>query len=243
MNTATASIEQQAKIREISGNVQLVRDGFFLPAQAGMTLLPGDRIVTDQAAKAVIHFTGINDALVVEQGSAATFNLELVEMDAAPQWIATNLQGEGVYFDSQPLARPTTTADTENDGGLFGLFGAPGNQESTGYPILESLVFLGATAAIYSDNDNNTAMASASESGNNTGNDTGGNTTPPPTSTPPTPPETETEASPLDAVLAPLTDLISGLIGNLGGASPLGSQAAPLEGNNLLNVLNQTNQI
>ncbi|BET24703.1 hypothetical protein EV673_1425 [Limnobacter thiooxidans] len=239
MNTATASIEQQAKIREISGNVQLVRDGFFLPAQVGVTLLPGDRLVTDQSAKAVIQFTGVNDALIVEKGAAATFNLEVVEMEQAPQWIATNIQGEGVYFDSLALVDDPTTADAEANSGLFGLFGTPGTTESTGYPVLESIVFLGATAAIYSDNENNTtAMTSTTESGNNAGNGTGGSTTTPP---PATTPDTETEAGPLDAVLAPLTGLIDGLTGNLGASSPLGSQTAPLESNNLLNVLNLAN--
>ncbi len=240
MNTATASIEQQARIRETSGNVQLVRDGFFLPVQAGMALLPGDRLVTDLTGKAIVQFTGLNDALIVERGAGATFNLEVVEMEQAPQWIATNIQGEGVYFDSQELLDDTTTAQTDANSGLFGLFGTPGAKESTGYPILESIVFLGATAAIYSDNENNTSTmtGTTTESGNNAGNGTGGSTTPPP---PATTPDTETEAGPLDAVLAPLTDLIDGLTGNLGASSPLGSQTAPLESNNLLNVLNLAN--
>ena len=80
---------------------------------------------------------------------------------------------------------------------------------------------------------------STTESGNNAGNGTGGSTTTPPP--PATTPDTETEAGPLDAVLAPLTDLIEGLTGNLGASSPLGSQTAPLESNNLLNVLNLAN--
>lgn len=245
--TATASIEQKATIRETSGDVQLVREGFFLPVQVGMALLPGDRIVTDTSAKAVIQFTGVNDALIVEKGAAATFNLEVVDLEQAPQWIATNIQGEGVYFDSQELFDDTTTAQADANGGLFGLFGTPGAKESTGYPVLESIVFLGATAAIYSDNENNSpaAMTSTTESGNTAGNGsgtgTGGSTTTPP---PATTPDTETEAGPLDAVMAPLNnvlDLIDGLTGNLGASSPLGSQTAPLESNNLLNVLNLAN--
>lgn len=250
MNTTTASIEQQAIIREISGNVQLIREGFYLPAQSGMALMAGDRLVSDQSAKAVVQFTGVSDALVVEKGAAATFNLEVVELEQAPQWIATNLQGEGVYFDSQALADDAATAATDDNGsGMFGLFGTPGStgasgsEESTGYPILESIVFLGATAAIYSDNEDNpamTTMANTNESGNNGGNGTGsdsGTPTPPPA----TAPDTETEAGPLDAVLAPLTDLIEGLTGNLGASSPLGSQTAPLQSNNLLNALNLAN--
>lgn len=253
MNTATASIEQKATIREISGNVQLVRDGFFLPAQAGMALLPSDRLVADQAAKAVIQFTGVNDALVIEKGAAATFNLEVVELEQAPQWIATNLQGEGVYFDSLALADEAATAANDDNGGMFGLFGLFGTtdttdttgssstQESTGYPILESIVFLGATAAIYSDNEDNpamTTMANTNESANNSGNGTGSGTPTPP---PATAPDTETETGPLDAVLAPLTGVLDGLTGNLGATSPLGSQATQLESNNLLDVLNLAN--
>lgn len=249
MNTNNASIEQKAGIREINGNVQVLREGFFLPAQVGMALVPGDRIVTDEAARAVIQFTGVNDALVVEQGAAATFNLEVVELEQAPQWIATNLLGDGIYFDNQAGADDIAVlgAESDSEGGLFGLFGSPGasrTQESTGYPILESVVFLGATAAIYSDNEDNpamTTMANSSESGSNSGNGTGGSTTPtPPPAT--TPPETEEiPAGPLDAVLEPLNGLIETLTGNLGAPSPLGSQTAPLESNNLLNLLNPAN--
>lgn len=85
MNAASMSIEQQAKITQINGNVQLIRDGFFLPARSGMVLLPGDRVLSDAAGKAVIEFTGVKDALIVENGAAATFNLEVVEMDQPPQ--------------------------------------------------------------------------------------------------------------------------------------------------------------
>ena len=181
MNAASTSIEQQAKITQISGNVQLIRDGFFLPAQAGMLLLPGDRVLSDAAGKAVIEFTGVKDALIVEKGAAATFNLEVVEMDQVPQWIATDLYGQGVYFESQQATENTAgSADTPDLFGLFGTTSAGG--ESTGYPVLESLVFLGATAAIYSDNEDNTnttETASTTESGNNNDSGTGGNNPPP----------------------------------------------------------------
>ena len=75
MNAVSTSIEQQAKITKINGSVQLIRDGFFLPAQAGMVLLPGDRVLSDAGGKAVIEFTGVKDALIIENGAAATFNL------------------------------------------------------------------------------------------------------------------------------------------------------------------------
>ena len=199
MNAASTSIEQQAKITQISGNVQLIRDGFFLPAQAGMLLLPGDRVLSDAAGKAVIEFTGVKDALIVEKGAAATFNLEVVEMDQVPQWIATDLYGQGVYFESQQATENTAgSADTPDLFGLFGTTSASG--ESTGYPVLESLVFLGATAAIYSDNeDNNTSTTdttSSAESGNN--NDPGNSASNPPPNTNPEPePQPEPEPAPV----------------------------------------------
>jgi hypothetical protein len=229
MNAASTSIEQQAKITLVNGNVQLIRDGFFLPAQVGMALLPGDRVVSDAAGKAVIEFTGVKDALIIENGAAATFNLEVVELDQAPQWIATDLYGEGVYFDSQQVAENNaSTADTPD---LFGLFGTPSaSSESTGFPVLESLVFLGATAAIYSDNEDNpntTETTSTTESGNNDSG-TGGTNNPPPAP----PPETEAPApGPLDAVLSPVTDALDGLLSTLGAPSPVGSLPLPLQAN------------
>lgn len=237
MNAATTSIEQQAKITEVNGNVQLVRDGFFLPAQPGMMLLPGDRVVSDPASKAIIQFTGVKDALVIENGAAATFNLEVVALDQVPQWIATDLYGQGVYFESQPPESAASTTDTPD---LFGLFdtSAEGG-DSTGYPVLESLVFLGATAAIYSDNeDNNTSTTdttSSAESGNN--NDPGnGASNPPPNTNPEPEPEPEPEAGPLDAVLSPVTDALDGLLSTLGAPSPLGSLPAPLQASNTPNL-------
>ena len=225
------SIEQQAKITQVNGNVQLIRDGFFLPAQVGMELLPGDRVISDNSAKAIIQFTGVNDALVIEKGAAATFNLEVVEMDQAPQWIATDLYGEGVYFDSQ--AATQTAANEGNGPDLFGLFGTEGTgageEDSTGYPVLESLVFLGATAAIYSDNEDNpdSTETTASESGTNSGT---GNANNPDTSQPPQPtnpePAPEPTAGPLDGVLGPVTGALEGLLGASGTASPLGTLAA-----------------
>ena len=230
MNAANTSIEQQAKITQISGNVQLIRDGFFLPAQAGMLLLPGDRVLSDAAGKAVIEFTGVKDALIVEKGAAATFNLEVVEMDQVPQWIATDLYGQGVYFDGQQASE--NNAGTSDNPDLFGLFGTTNaNGESTGYPVLESLVFLGATAAIYSDNEDNTnnteTTTNTNESDSN--NDSGAGTNNPPPATNPEP-EPDTEAGPLDAVLAPVTDLIDGVLSGLSGAtSPLGTQTVPMQ--------------
>ena len=236
MNAASTSIEQQAKITQISGNVQLIRDGFFLPAQAGMLLLPGDRVLSDAAGKAVIEFTGVKDALIVEKGAAATFNLEVVEMDQVPQWIATDLYGQGVYFESQQATENTAgSADTPDLFGLFGTTSASG--ESTGYPVLESLVFRGATAAIYSDNEDNTnptETASTTESGNNNDSGTGGNN-PPPAPTP-TPQPEEPAAGPLDAVLDPVTNALDGLLSTLGAPSPVGSLPLPLQANS--NVAN-----
>lgn len=240
MNAATLSIEQKAKITAINGNVQLIRDGFFLPAQVGMELLPGDRVISDNSAKAVIQFTGVNDALVIEKGAAATFNLEVVEMDKPPQWIASDLYGEGVYFDSQ--AANTAASETAAPD-LFGLFGTESSSDSTGYPVLESLVFLGATAAIYSDNEDNpdSTETATSESGTNNGNanpgTNPGTATPQPENPEPAPPE-ETAQGPLDGVLGPVTGALEGLLGATGTPSPLSTlQTTDAQANPISNLL------
>jgi hypothetical protein len=238
MNAATLSIEQKAKITAINGNVQLIRDGFFLPAQVGMELLPGDRVISDNSAKAVIQFTGVNDALVIEKGAAATFNLEVVEMDKAPQWIASDLYGEGVYFDSQAA---NTAASETAPPDLFGLFGTESSSESTGYPVLESLVFLGATAAIYSDNEDNpdSAETTTNESGTNAGNANPGTNpdtaNPQPNNPAPSP---ESPEGPLDSLLGPVTDVVDGLLGASGTTSPLSTlQTTDAQANPLSNLL------
>ena len=240
MNAATLSIEQKAKITAINGNVQLIRDGFFLPAQVGMELLPGDRVISDNSAKAVIQFAGVNDALVIEKGAAATFNLEVVEMDKPPQWIASDLYGEGVYFDSQ--AANTAASETAAPD-LFGLFGTESSSDSTGYPVLESLVFLGATAAIYSDNQDNpdSTETATSESGTNNGNanpgTNPGTATPQPDNPEPAPPE-ETAQGPLDGVLGPVTGALEGLLGATGTPSPLSTlQTTDAQANPISNLL------
>lgn len=238
MSTRTNSIEQQATLSQIQGNVQVIRDGFFLPAQAGMALLPGDRVVSDPTGKAVIQFTGVKDALIIEKGAAATFNLEVVELDQSPQWIATDLYGEGVYFDSQATENTAQTSDTPD---LFGLFGSPGaSSDSTGYPVLESVVALGATAAVFSDNDNNespsteTATPSESEGGSTPNN-------PPPSGNPQ--PEPDTQAGPLDGLLAPVTGVLDSLLGSTALPSAVSTDAAqtgqaqPLQGLNLSALL------
>lgn len=240
MNAATLSIEQKAKITAINGNVQLIRDGFFLPAQVGMELLPGDRVISDNSAKAVIQFAGVNDSLVIEKGAAATFNLEVVEMDKPPQWIASDLYGEGVYFDSQ--AANTAASETAAPD-LFGLFGTESSSDSTGYPVLESLVFLGATAAIYSDNEDNpdSTETATSESGTNNGNANPGTNpgtgTPQPDNPEPAPPE-ETAQGPLDGVLGPVTGALEGLLGSTGTPSPLSTlQTTDTQANPISNLL------
>lgn len=238
MNAATLSIEQKAKITAINGNVQLIRDGFFLPAQVGMELLPGDRVISDNSAKAVIQFTGVNDALVIEKGAAATFNLEVVEMDKAPQWIASDLYGEGVYFDSQAA---NTAASETAPPDLFGLFGTEASSDSTGYPVLESLVFLGATAAIYSDNEDNpdSSETATSESGTNNGSANPGTNpdtaNPQPNNPAPSP---ESPQGPLDSLLGPVTDAVDGLLGASGTTSPLSIlQTTDAQANPLSNLL------
>lgn len=237
MKSQTVSIEQQATIASVSGNIQLIREGFFLPAQVGMTLLPGDRITSDIGAKAVVQFTGVDDALVVENGAAATFNIEVVAMDEVPQWIATDLHGEGVYFEETPE--------------LFGLFHTAGDSESTGstgYPVLEGVVALGATAAILADNSNDDNSSNSTESGTS-GESDAGTTTPPPDTSGPEPepnpePDTETDPQPgpLDVILTPVTSIADSLLGASTNTSPLSSTQSTLpaseQADNIANLLN-----
>jgi hypothetical protein len=189
MNAATESLEQLATITSISGNVQLIRDGFFLPAQTGMVLLPGDRIVSGPNAKAVIQFTGVDNALVIEEDAAATFNLEVLENDQPPQWIATDMLGEGVYFEGQATVETTQTHEEKTN--IFGLFATSAEDDSTGFPVLESIAFLGATAAIYSDNENNDTPESNTT--NAAESDEPSNPNPQPTPEPEPDPEPEPE--------------------------------------------------
>ena len=234
--TTEPSIDQQATVVQASGNVQLIRDGFFLPVEAGLVLLPGDRIISDSAARAVIQFTGVEDALVIEKGAAATFNLEVVELEQPPQWIATDLFGEGVYFDSQ--AANVDTAANQGSMSLSGLFGTGNGGESTGFPVLETVAALGATAAIYSDSDNNGSNANTSESGSdvsgNPSGNPGNNPNPNPNPDPETPPpENEGDpGNPLAPVLDPITDLLTPIgLGSEGTASPLASSSDGTNGN------------
>lgn len=239
--TTKPSIDQQATVAQASGNIQLIRDGFFLPVEAGLVLLPGDRIISDSGARAVIQFTGVEDALVIEKGAAATFNLEVVELEQPPQWIATDLFGEGVYFDSQANAPGNT--GSQGDTNLFGLFGAGNAGESTGFPVLETVAALGATAAIYSDTGNsNSNDTNTAESGNNSGNNTGGNPSENPGDDPnpdPEPPPPNNEANPLAPVLDPITDLLGPIgLGGAGTASPLSSSSAGVENSLTSSLLN-----
>lgn len=200
MNAATESLEQRATITSIGGNVQLIRDGFFLPAQAGMVLLPGDRIVSGPNAKAVIQFTGVDTALVIEKDAAATFNLEVLENDQPPQWIATDMLGEGVYFEGQAAVEITQANEEKSD--IFGLFATNAESDSTGFPVLESIAFLGATAAIYSDseNDNNTTESSTNTAESETPN----NPNPEPTPTPEPEPDPQPEPEPAPDTSGPI---------------------------------------
>lgn len=232
---ATPSIEQQARITQIKGNVQLIRDGFFLPAQVGQLLLPGDRLLSADNARAMIQFTGVKDKLVIEQGAAATFNLEVVAVDQVPQWIASDLQGEGIFFENpQRVESASTMADNQP---MMGLLGGTGPSTGTGYPVLEVTAGLLATAAVFSDysSDDNSASATTGTPtggtpGTGSSESAGGASTPggtPATGQPggqapqPSPePMPEATASPLDALVAPVLDILE--------ASPLAVLVTPL---------------
>ena len=215
MSTKTVSIEQQATIASVNGNVQLIREGFFLPAQIGMVLLPGDRVTSDIAAKAVIQFTGVADTLVIENGAAATFHLELVDLEQPPQWIATDLFGEGVYFDRLAVVEKTVS-NGEATPDMFGLFHTTGgDSDSTGYPVLETIAGLVATAAIYSDSENNSSTNANDTSNMSNASESSGPPPPPATSgtnneQPNPSPETN---GPLDALLNPISTTLESLLG------------------------------
>ncbi|HEX4918336.1 MAG TPA: hypothetical protein VFV43_10595 [Limnobacter sp.] len=228
MRANNQALEQQATISSATAGVQVVRDGFFLPAQAGMALLPGDRVVAESGARAVIEFTGVNDALVVENAAAATFNLEVVELDQPPQWIASDLFGQGVYFDSNA---PERVASANGDApSLFGLF-SPKPPTGTDFPLAEAAVgFLavGAIAADYDNQDtsntNTTAESSApppsggdtdGNGGDNDGVDSGDDGG-----------DGGADASPLDPLINPLGDALDGLFAASGTNSPLSTQAS-----------------
>lgn len=207
---------QEAVISGVKGKVLVLRNGQYLPALEGMPLHMGDRVITDDNARAVVKFSGVEDPMVIEQGSAATFELQVMNADEAPQWVATDLFGEGVFFE-----QATATAKSAGEEGVFGLVGPEAGLASV--PVLETLAALGGTAAIVADsgNDDTPASATTTESGTNTdtggnagGDNSGGETTEPP------PSET---AGPLDAVLEPVNGLLDTLLGATGLPNPIGA--------------------
>ncbi|WP_370264204.1 hypothetical protein [Limnobacter sp.] len=243
MTQNNTTLAQQATISSATQGVQVVREGFFMPAQAGMQLLPGDRVVAETGARAVIEFTGVNDAMVIENGSAATLHMEVVEPDQPPQWIAGDLFGQGVYFDSNAPERHA--GESGDSPSLFGLFGPTGSSGGEGsFPLAEAAVGLlavGAIAGDYNSNDtaSSTGNAQGSENppppdgsgnggndggnnggndGNGSGGDSGGNSS--------------ALAPVLEALPAPVADAVDGLATTLAPAdggllSAIGTAASP----------------
>ncbi|MCQ8897668.1 hypothetical protein NQT62_14600 [Limnobacter humi] len=238
MNTSNTPEKalQEATLTGVRGQVQLMRDGAILPAAEGMALLPGDRIVTDATAHAVVKFTGVAEPLVIEQGSAATLNLQTLDGQDAPQWVAADMQGDGIFFQD-----PSASAQATGDEGVFGLVGT-GLVTGGAFPVIETVAALAGTAAIVADSGNSsdtTTSMSADTSGSGTdttggntgGTDTGGgNTGGGDTSGGGTDMGGTPTAGPLDAVLAPVTDSVDTLLTTLGIPNPIGHSALPTEG-------------
>ncbi|HEX4880140.1 MAG TPA: hypothetical protein VFV39_09875 [Limnobacter sp.] len=240
MRTGNQTLEQQAIVRSATHGVQVVREGFFMPAQPGMQLLPGDRVVAESGARAIIEFTGVNDALVIENAAAATFNLEVVEPDQPPQWIASDLFGQGVYFDSNAANR-TASAGADN-ASFFGLF-SPNPASGGDFPVAEAAVGLLAVGAIAADYDSDDTAEQRTNTGENNG--------PPPTDNGDDDGGDDsgngdddgdngnTDSSPLDPLLDPITDLLDGLFAAGGANSPLSTLQAPADNANGLGNLLQ----
>lgn len=150
------SIEQVAEIQSVNGTAHIIRDGFFLAIEPRMLLQAGDRVSTEQGSTVVIGFTGVNQPLVVQNGSAATLYKEATDSDSAPQWMVADLYGNDVYF-AEENAEVAKAAPTDSFNGLFGTT----EDSGTGYPVLEVAAGVGVAALIASeasdDEDESTA--------------------------------------------------------------------------------------
>lgn len=210
---------QQAILTAVQGNVQIIRQGQFLPAEPGMALQAGDRVLAGDQAAAAIEFTGVDELLVIENGSAATLDFTSVQAGEPAQWLAGDIHGQNVYFEANPAAYAQNSASAQGNQpaeGVSGLFTPSPEADSTGFPILETGAALIGVAAIYDDRSGGSSGESS----------TGESEAPPPTSgsgggggsTEP-PPAGET---------SPLAGLISGLDPLLGALGPAAPVLAPI---------------
>lgn len=228
MNTTADMNPQTASIREFEGDVQVIRAGYFYPAEAGMLLAAGDRITTSAGAAVTIDFSGTNQDLVVRDGSAATLFLQVTEENLPAQWMVADLYGKDVFFAEE--GSPDTQVQEPTS--LYGLFG--GGEESTDIPVAETAAAIGATALVLGGNDDTTSAdtdASTTQS-DNTNNGTSGdnNSSAPPASEP------EPASSPLDALLTPLqteqTDGVTESLGRTGDILGISSNSGSLNDQN-----------
>lgn len=150
--------QQTAEVSSFSGTAQIIRDGFFLPIEPGMQLQPGDRVSTDAGATVVIHFTGVSQPLVIQNGSAATLYQDTTVSESAPQWMVADMYGDQVYF-AETDSEVAQGAGSETFHGLFYT-----GEDNASFPILETAAAVAAGAFIiseYDDNDDSTPATTA----------------------------------------------------------------------------------
>lgn len=217
---------QTATIRDIEGDVQVIRAGYFYPAENGMSLIAGDRITTAAGSAVTVDFSGTNQDLVVKDGSAATLFLQVTEEDLPPQWMVADLYGKDIFFAEE--GSPDTQVQEPTS--LYGLFG--GSEESSDIPLAETAAAIGATALVLSGDDadaNSDTDTADTQSDTNNDNSTGSDTTNPPA-------ETEPEPSPLESVLNPLqteqTDGLTESLGRTGDILGISSNSGSLDDSN-----------
>ena len=189
---------QKASVAELTGQAQIIRDGFFLTPTPGMELLSGDRISASDQSVVKIQFEGTPTHLVIGSRSTATLVLQETDPNQPPQWLAGDLFGEQVYFDT-PLLASTSAGLNDSVNSVSGEPFAVNAQTSlgghsltesghSGFPFWESLMGAAGAAAVYSgsqqDEKSQTVVTPAAiqDSGNVTNSDSQTGTTPAPTS-------------------------------------------------------------
>lgn len=202
---SSLSIDQKASVREVSGDVQIIREGYFYPAKTGMELLAGDRITTSAGASVKVDFSGTVQDLVVKDGSAASLFVQVSPENPEPQWMVADLYGQDVYFLEEGMA----DTQVEEPNSLYGLFG--GGEDAASFPVAETVAAAGATAVVLSEAGDNDSTSSNSDADAMTMGDMLGGNDPDDSSDSSGDPDTsdgpmggETMANPIESILSPL---------------------------------------
>lgn len=182
-------IDQKAHVHSFQGRGQVVRDGFFLPVEVGMELLPGDRISAYEDSRAEITFTGVSTKLVLANGSSATLVLQITDPSQGPQWVASNLYGTKVFFEEgpspvqlaatevpaipetqsnpDPVTKPQVDLETPGSSSMMGLFGYEKGSGAS-FPLMETVTGVAGVALLaggVSTDDEDSTLTTASEAG------------------------------------------------------------------------------